>query len=101
MIVLLTVVGAIVSIAVGAIWKGFVLSVLWRWFMVPIFGLPELSLVVAIGVGLVISFLTYQHIEIEPAEEESFGYRFGKALFAAIFYPAIALFFGWIVHLFM
>jgi membrane protein CcdC involved in cytochrome C biogenesis len=38
--------------------SGFVCSTLWAWFIVPIFGLPALNILQAIGVGLVVSFFT-------------------------------------------
>ncbi|MBI2626116.1 MAG: hypothetical protein HYW69_00810 [Candidatus Nealsonbacteria bacterium] len=88
-------------VAVSAVWKGFVLLMLWKWFIVPIFGLPELPLVAAIGVGMVISFLTYQQIESKSNEDEDKGVHLAKSLGMLILYPAIVLFFGWIVHLFM
>lgn len=37
--------------------SGYVLSVLWGWFIVPTFGLPLLTIPVAIGVMLVVAYL--------------------------------------------
>lgn len=46
--------------AVATIYKGWAISILWKWFLVPL-GLNPISIVLAIGVGLIISFLTYQY----------------------------------------
>lgn len=37
---------------VMAIYTGFVTSTLWGWFVSPLFGLPRLTVVQAIGLGL-------------------------------------------------
>ena len=36
----------------------FVLSKLWAWFVVPLFGLPELSIAYAYGLMLLITYVT-------------------------------------------
>ena len=41
--------------------NGFVFMKLWQWFMVPSFGLNPLTLVQAIGIGLMISYTTQDH----------------------------------------
>ena len=38
----------------SAAWAGFTVSVLWGWFVVPIFGLPALTVAQAYGLALVI-----------------------------------------------
>jgi hypothetical protein len=53
-----------VLLAVGALLNGWALTLLWSWFVVPTFpDLPVLSLGQAIGLGMIISFLTYQYID--------------------------------------
>lgn len=43
-----------------SIWEGFVFMKMWAWFVVPIFGLPAITIPVAIGIALLIGFLTHQ-----------------------------------------
>lgn len=38
-------------------WRGFVLSMLWAWFIAPL-GLPEIGVLWAIGLAVVISMFT-------------------------------------------
>lgn len=48
-------------IAIGllsGVLSGYVLSVLWGWFISPVFGLPELSIMQALGLALIVTFLT-------------------------------------------
>ena len=75
--------------------KGFVLSVLWGWFAVTTFGLPELSIPTAIGVAMLAVFLV-QHPWRKP-EESTPSERIGRA----VGYNLFALLFGWIVQLFI
>ena len=88
-----------VIIAVNAMLNGWVLSMLWGWFMVPTLGLPVLSLAPAIGIALVISYLTHQTIDCESKKKELEE----KVAYAAlvILRPFFVLFFGWVVHLCM
>ncbi|MCU4119322.1 hypothetical protein [Variovorax sp. N23] len=91
----LVVPGVILLIAASATWRGYVLSILWGWFMVPAFGLPGLTVPLAIGLALVIGFLT----ERSAKKKEDFDW--GIAIAQLIFSPAIALLIGWIVTRFM
>ena len=44
----------VLALVWGAAWGGFTLSVLWGWFVVPLFGLPALSIAQAFGLALVV-----------------------------------------------
>ncbi len=41
--------------------RGLVLQALWLWFVAETFALDPLTLVQAIGLSLIVSFLTYQY----------------------------------------
>ena len=47
-----------VVLVITALLNGTVLSIIWGWFVVPVFRAPSLSIAYAIGLGLVVSFLT-------------------------------------------
>lgn len=81
-------------LATAYLLNGFVLTKLWTWFLVP-FGLPELNLVQAIGIAMVIGFLTKQHI---PSNKDEKAWIPMFHLYGG---PIITLFIGWIVTLFM
>ncbi len=51
-----------VNMVISAIFGGYVLVKLWQWFVVPVFGFEQIRLVSAIGIGLLVSYLTHQHI---------------------------------------
>lgn len=86
---------------VSAICNGYALSVLWGWFIVPVFNLPQLSIPVAIGVALVVGYLTKQETNSSDTEDKSFGELMAKGFAISIAKPAVALLFGWVVHFFI
>jgi len=49
--------GNIILGIISVVITGFVLSKLWFWFIVPVFALPELRLIEAIGLSFLISFV--------------------------------------------
>lgn len=81
-----------------AIWKGFVLSKLWLWFIVPTFGLPALSVPLAIGLCVLVGLFTANLARRQKDEETSFWTLYLVDGFVA---PALALLFGYIVTLFV
>jgi hypothetical protein len=84
----------------GTVLNGFVLTVLWRWFVLPVFkGAPALTIPTAIGLSLVVGYLTYH--EDSGNDDLSVGERFIYSLVITVVYPLVMLFFGWIVHLFL
>jgi len=98
--IILALVGITAMLVIGSIWRGYVFSVLWKWFIVPVFpAMPLLSIPVAIGIAMVVSFLAYQYhySKDERSESAKIGGTFGIMLF----YPALVLLMGWIVTLFL
>lgn len=88
-----------VNTVISAIIGGYVLVKLWQWFAVPVFGFEQIKLVPAIGIGLLVSYLTHQNIPSQKDREISDV--ISSAIGESIFYPAIVLFVGWVVSLFM
>lgn len=83
-------------IAVLSIWRGFILSILWGWFVVPAFGLPALSIAFAIGVALIVGHLSH---EANVKRDDKKG--FGAVVAGAFIGPAFTLLIGWIVTWFI
>lgn len=88
-------------IVASSIFNGYALSVLWGWFVVPTFGVPQLSVVSAIGIALIVSYMTHQITDDKKGEKGNFGETMAQATANAITKPLFALLFGYIVHLFM
>lgn len=86
--------GIAVWVIIMGVYRGLVLSVLWGWFAVPTFGLPSISFVPAMGISLVVSFLTHQPQSNKNDES-------GKILALGALMPLLALGAGWIIHQWM
>lgn len=84
-------------IVLGVLWGGYVFSILWGWFMVPIFQLPVLT--VAQGIGIVLVMTLY--IPSQKSEKKDFKEIFCDSILLSIFRPLLALGIGWIVRLFL
>ena len=81
---------------VGIILKGWVLSILWGWFVAPVFHLPQLSVVVAIGVSLALSYTINGMSARKSAPNNA-----GEDVITLLIGPLFVLFIGWIIHQFM
>ena len=91
----------LVADVIAYILNGFALSVLWGWFVVPVFHLAQLNIAPAIGFALVVGFLTHQaHVDMKK-EEMTVIHKSCLKVGNNIGAPITALLVGWIVHLFM
>jgi hypothetical protein len=94
----------VAALTISAFWSGYVLSVLWTWFVVSQFSdAPRLSVAGAIGIAIIVGYLTKQDDassskanDLRTTEEKLF--ETGALL---VLKPAFALFIGWIVQLFL
>lgn len=103
------------TLLVSAIVKGYVLKMLWTWFIVPVFHLPALTISQAIGISVLAFMSTSQSVappqkkeqlenKGEPQGIEEGVSRFKKsgiAMANLIIAPFAALGVGWIVHFFV
>ena len=87
----------LLTIAAGTALNGFVIQVMWGWFLIPL-GLPVLGLANAMGLGLLIRYLTWQKI---PSKEKTSNKELMDNILTAVFYPLLVLGLGFVVHSFM
>jgi hypothetical protein len=97
---------AIAGIVGAAILRGLALAVMWSWFIAgpegPFKGVPQLSIVNAIGLSMVVSFLT-NHANTSMQKQSShetkgFGQFLVEGLATEIFYIGIIWIMALIVH---
>lgn len=85
----------IIIIFLSAIYSGFAASVIWEWFVVSEFGAEPLSIPIAIGLMLLVQFVTQPW---KPSENfDDVAAEIKKAASIAIIKPSIYLIIGWIV----
>ena len=88
------VVAALLIIASMMILDGFVFSKLWDWFIVTHFNANPIGIATAMGIGLIISLLTYQANAVPKEKDQSFA---ASPLFIAYARPIIFLIYGFIL----
>ena len=71
--------------------RGYVLSQLWLWFLVPMFKLPEITVFGAYGICLIFSFLIPSRYDFETDKQKL------KTIIEGITFPFFVLLIGWIV----
>lgn len=97
---ILATLGVLAAIPIAIAWRGYVLAILWGWFMVPAFGLPALTVVQAIGVSLTVAFITYQYQPKAMEPEEETWKKVSRPITHLVLGPAMSLLMGWIVKSF-
>jgi hypothetical protein len=83
----------VAGVVVLSIARGFVLSYLWQWFVVP-FGLPNIGVAHAIGISLIVSFLTYEGAKTDNKDV-------AEAISGPVIQLVVVFAFGWLVHAIM
>mgnify|MGYP001575494441 CR=1 FL=1 len=87
--------------AVNILWSGFVTSVLWGWFIVPL-GIQPVTFLHAAGIGCVLAaFLGVRGLNLERTKGLSTRDAITMGFAAALTIPAMLLLFGWVIHLLM
>jgi hypothetical protein len=98
-IAVLMTIGTFTGILALTILRGWVLSILWAWFIVPTFNVAQLSVALAIGLvmtaNLIVKAPDVKEQEGTPMEKLTMGFVFSFSL------SFIALGSGWIVKQFV
>ena len=90
----------VIFMLINTIWSGYALSILWGWFIVPVFSIQEISIPTAIGVVLVVGFLTHQD-PTKLKDNREFSEVLLEGIIKGLTRPAIALATGLVITLFL
>ena len=77
----------------SVLWSAYVFTILWSWFMVPIFSIREISMAEAVGIDLLLSWAMSWQVITADYYWDSLSNRFAL--------PALLLLIGWITKQFM
>lgn len=91
----------LVGIFVGFFWVGYVTSVLWSWFAVPL-GVPAISLFHAVGLSLLVKVLANPIKSGKNRDDMTEDQKVDdalKSLIMVITAPALVLFVAWLATL--
>lgn len=98
-------IGLLVSLplllGLGAVLNGWALSLMWAWFIIPVFSLPSISIGQAIGIGMIASFVTWQQQAEDKTKDEDALVTFFRCVFLIIFRPLITVGIAYLVKQFI
>jgi len=91
----------LVLMPLGMVLSAWVITIMWSWFVVPVFALPLLTKAQALGLSLLVGYITWQYTNTNSDSESGPWKWFGRAVGLAIFRPLLVLAISWVVHLFL
>lgn len=91
----------VLLIPLSSIWYGFILSILWSWFVVPVLHAPTLSVAPAIGLAMAVRMITNMPSAREKEEKKEAGEALRESAILSFLYPLLVLASGAVVHLFV
>jgi len=94
----------LILIPVLQVFNGVILSIMWGWFIVPIFHLPQLSITQAIGISLIVSILGNQagdNNKEKSSQSSNDLFILIYPLMPPLLQRLVLLFVGYVVHLLM
>lgn len=97
-IAVLAIIGMPALIFFSAVLNGWALSILWKWFIASTFEIRQITISQAIGISLIITYLTRSFSEKQEDKRE---HPFLSNVLTAFLKPLVSLGIGWIVTLFM
>jgi hypothetical protein len=95
----------IVGLPIIALYRAWVLSQLWGWFVVPVFHLPALEIRYALGLSLIVSmfamqFTSLSSLSLDTKSDEKLGKDVWKSagwIFKELASLTLTLVLGWMV----
>ena len=86
--------------AYTAMLSGWALSHLWLWFAVAAFHVPSLTIPQAVGLSMVVGFMTH-HVDLSKKDPRPYGEQLCTVIAWGTVKPLLALGFGLIVRWFL
>jgi hypothetical protein len=99
--IITTVVDFISLLIVSALLRGWVLTILWKWFIVPQFNVVQLETGYAIGIMLIWEFISSKGSYKDNSNDDDRLDALIKSVVVVISVCGLALLFGWIITLFL
>ncbi len=87
----LVILGGLALIAILNVFNGWILSMVWNWF-IPLLGGPIISIPIAVGLACIVSMVT-------PSPTPESG-KEGERIFISIVKTLVLFFIAWFFHLF-
>jgi hypothetical protein len=89
---LTTLVGQALLIFGSSVYKAWVVTMLWTWFVVAVFGAPPIGIAVVLGLTLLVRFVGLPSVEFKGLD------TFGEYVTASVVLSTIVFAAGYLVH---
>ena len=89
------------AFVLGPILNGVALSVLWGWFVEPLFGLPPLSVPAAIGIAMISQLLVRIDHDDSHYKDMDLSKIVGTVTGKVVAAPILTIAFAWVVKQFL
>lgn len=89
----------IIICAISMLWSGYILIVLWDWFLVPL-KIMSLNMHSAVGISLIVMYLTWQSHPNKEENPDVIEFLITAAVYAVI-KPLFVLVLGFAAHTFL
>jgi hypothetical protein len=76
---------------------GWAVSLMWAWFVVPVFALPELSIWQAAGLSMLVKLTTFEITGKEATTDSEYWARF----VASLVFPMLMVASSWVIKTFL
>ncbi len=88
-----------IAVPVAVLTHGYTISTLWSWFIVPLFYVPEISILQAVAIMVFVNyFVAKPDADIDVMNSEmSLKHYMTRTMNNALIKPAMALLIGWIL----
>ena len=95
-------VAVVVGIVAAILARGYALSVIWGWYIAPLFKMDNISIVNAIGLSIIFGMLTGngKSGQDESLKGKSNRYKLAYGILVGVFAPLMTLAFAWLVYQF-
>lgn len=100
---MLVILGGLVVAVFSISLNGWVMRVFWGWFIVPVFGVDPITIPQAIGLSVIVGYLT-RHLKNDDSYVPEGASAQDKVVYALVMSVVTSLFFlgmGYVVHLFV
>ncbi len=85
----------------GVVLNGYVVMILWGWFIVPSLGMPEITITTAAGLSLFAGYVTTGFTDSRRNDDRSMSDVFVRTLIECVSRAVFVLMIGRIILLFM
>lgn len=91
----------VLVLALGSVLGGWALSIMWEWFIVPVFALPSLDIAQAIGLSCIVTILAPRQTQNNSGSKKRTFEVIIETSAQAFLVPLLTVGFGWIVYQFI